>query len=134
MAVIVQYIVERNGVQKMTFTDKKEADQYDKMLDIAETLYDYIDAANLPLSEESLEPLSLFLAENSVEIGNLLKGSKPKKPKAARPSKDEASKDNAADESADNDLSTITADTVESLENFDTDVSAESDKKEVEVA
>lgn len=115
----------------MTFTDKKEADQYDKMLDIAETLYDYIDAANLPLSEESLEPLSLFLAENSVEIGNLLKGSKPKKPKEARPSKkEEANKEEASD----NDLSTITADTVESLENLDPEVSTESEKKEVEVA
>ena len=96
MAVIVQYIVERNGVQKMTFTDKKEADQYDKMLDIAETLYEYIDAANLPLSEESLEPLSLFLAENSTEVTNLLKGSKPKKPKAASASKADKGDDEKA--------------------------------------
>ena len=38
MAVVVKYVVERNGVERMTFTTKKEADAYDKMLDIAESL------------------------------------------------------------------------------------------------
>ncbi|HCP97002.1 MAG TPA: damage-inducible protein YebG, partial [Pseudoalteromonas sp.] len=33
MAVVVKYVVERNGVERMTFTTKKEADAYDKMLD-----------------------------------------------------------------------------------------------------
>ena len=113
MAVIVQYIVERNGVQKMTFTDKKEADQYDKMLDIAESLYEYIDAANLPLSEESLEPLSLFLAENSIEIGNLLKGSKPKK---VKPKKEAVEQESTADKVAEDDVSDVTATVVEELE------------------
>jgi len=36
MAVIVKYIVVRNGEEKMTFATKKEADAYDKMLDIAD--------------------------------------------------------------------------------------------------
>ena len=36
MAVIVKYVVERNGEEKMTFTSKSEADAYDKMLDMAE--------------------------------------------------------------------------------------------------
>ena len=30
MAVVVKYVVERNGVERMTFTTKKEADAYDK--------------------------------------------------------------------------------------------------------
>lgn len=30
MAVIVKYVVERNGEEKMTFTSKAEADAYDK--------------------------------------------------------------------------------------------------------
>ena len=34
MAVIVKYIVVRNGEEKMTFATKKEADAHDKMLDI----------------------------------------------------------------------------------------------------
>jgi len=32
MAVITQFVVVREGVEKMTFTSKKEADAYDKML------------------------------------------------------------------------------------------------------
>ena len=40
MAVIVKYIVVRNGVEKMTFATKKEADAHDKMLDIADNLYE----------------------------------------------------------------------------------------------
>ena len=38
MAVIIKYIVERKGVEKMTFTSKKEADAYDKMLDSADQI------------------------------------------------------------------------------------------------
>lgn len=36
MAVILQYLVVRNGIEKMSFTNKKEADAYDKLLDLAE--------------------------------------------------------------------------------------------------
>lgn len=38
MAVITKFVVVREGVEKMTFTSKKEADAYDKMLDIADNL------------------------------------------------------------------------------------------------
>ncbi|MFO1351474.1 MAG: YebG family protein [Gammaproteobacteria bacterium] len=38
MAVIVKYVVERNGKEIMTFASKKEADAYDRQLDIAEQL------------------------------------------------------------------------------------------------
>ena len=33
MAVEVKYVVIREGEEKMSFTSKKEADAYDKMLD-----------------------------------------------------------------------------------------------------
>lgn len=35
MAVEVKYVVIREGEEKMSFTSKKEADAYDKMLDTA---------------------------------------------------------------------------------------------------
>ena len=35
MAVEVKYVVIREGEEKMSFTSKKEADAYDKMLDMA---------------------------------------------------------------------------------------------------
>ena len=41
MAVIVKY-VERNGEEKMTFTSKAEADAYDKMLDMADELFELL--------------------------------------------------------------------------------------------
>lgn len=81
MAVIVKYVVVRDGVEKMTFTTKKEADAYDKMLDIAENLHGFIGASGLDLSDEILEGLSLYLAENRDQAGAILKGASPR-PKA----------------------------------------------------
>ena len=36
MAVITRYVVEHKGVEKFVTADKKEADQYDKMLEAAD--------------------------------------------------------------------------------------------------
>lgn len=94
MAVVVKFIVVRDGVEKMTFTTKKEADAYDRMLDIADDLYDYIETAGLGIEEARLEELSLFLARNKDHVIGLLKGSAPKeegvsteKPEASKPKK-----------------------------------------------
>ena len=78
MAVIVKYVVVRDGVEKMTFTTKKEADAYDKMLDIAENLHVLIGASGLDLPEDTLENLSMYLAENRDQVGAILKGGVPK--------------------------------------------------------
>jgi len=84
MAVIVKYVVVRDGVEKMTFTTKKEADAYDKMLDIAENLNGFIGASGLELSDETLEGLSMYLAENRDQVSAILKGASPR-PKAEEP-------------------------------------------------
>jgi dsDNA-binding SOS-regulon protein len=47
MPVIIKYVVERDGIEKMTFTSKSEADAYDKLLDTAEALYEILDQSNL---------------------------------------------------------------------------------------
>jgi len=78
MAVIVQYIVVRNGVQKMTFTTKKEADNYDKMLDIADNMYALIESAELDIDEKLLEDMALYLAKNRDKAMAILRGAKPK--------------------------------------------------------
>lgn len=92
MAVVVKYIVVRNGVEKMTFTTKKEADAYDKMLDIADEMYEFIESADLGIEEDLLESLSLFLANNNDTAASILKGtkpkSKPKKPPEEAPSEE----------------------------------------------
>jgi dsDNA-binding SOS-regulon protein len=78
MAVIVQYIVERNGIQKMTYTDKKEAEEYDKQLEIAENLFVLLETAGVAVSEEQLDQISFFLAQNKDQAVSILKGTKPK--------------------------------------------------------
>ncbi len=78
MAVIVKYVVVRNGVEKMTFTTKKEADAYDKMLDVADNLFEFIETSEIEVEEKQLEDLSLFLSQNKDAVISILKGSKPK--------------------------------------------------------
>ena len=68
MAVIVKYIVVRNGEEKMTFATKKEADAYDKMLDIADNLFEFLEKSKIKLNETQLEEISLLFAENRMEL------------------------------------------------------------------
>ena len=85
MAVIVQYIVVRNGEQKMTFTSKKEADAYDKLLDISDQMYTFLQSSKLEMSTDQLEELSFYLAKNREAAVALLRGGKAKKESAAVP-------------------------------------------------
>ncbi|MDX2322469.1 MAG: YebG family protein [Moritella sp.] len=78
MAVIVKYVVERNGVEKMTSTSKKEADAYDKMLDVADGLTDFISTSSLAIDDRLAEELALYLAQNSASLQQILKGGKLK--------------------------------------------------------
>jgi len=74
MAVITQYVVQHKGVDKLITTDKKEADQYDKMLDIADNLVEYLDAKGIELEEETAEELGIVIAKNKDAFVKLLKG------------------------------------------------------------
>ena len=76
MAVEVKYVVVRNGEEKMTFASKKEADAYDKMLDLADNLGEWLLQA-LNLDDEQREGLSFFLAENKDALGLILRGASP---------------------------------------------------------
>ena len=74
MAITVQYVVTHKGVEKLVTSDKKEADQYDKMLDIADNLAEYVEAKGLDLGEGVLEELSIMMAKNKDSLTRLLKG------------------------------------------------------------
>ncbi len=74
MAVIIKYIVERKGVEKMTFSSKKEADAYDKMLDSADQLVAFLAQSSVTLDELQLEELGLYLASNKEVVQSLFKG------------------------------------------------------------
>ncbi|NWH05713.1 YebG family protein [Desulfobacter latus] len=78
MPVIVKYIVVRDGDEKMTFATKKEADAYDKMLDIADNLFDFLQNSDIVLDEARKEEISLLLAEKRDEVMPILRGITPK--------------------------------------------------------
>ncbi|EOB6679126.1 YebG family protein [Vibrio vulnificus] len=96
MAVIVKYVVERNGEEKMTFTSKAEADAYDKMLDMADELFDLLGKSDLLEDEGKQEDLAMFLAQNKEELLYAL-GAK-RRPAPKKEKKLAAVADNAADE------------------------------------
>jgi len=79
MAVITKFVVIREGVEKMTFTSKKEADTYDKMLDIADQLTPFLTESQLELDENTCEKLSFYLAQHKEQLMSLLKGVVAKK-------------------------------------------------------
>ena len=74
MAVIVKYVVVRDGKEDMIFTTKKKADAYDKMLDIAERLNDFLQSAAVDIGEDKLDELAFFMAQHREPIGKLLRG------------------------------------------------------------
>lgn len=76
MAVEIKYVVVRKGEEKMTFANKKEADAYDKMLDMAEVFTDWLDSSPLEMEEAQREVLGLFLAENKEAVQHILRTSK----------------------------------------------------------
>ena len=59
MAVEIKYVVVRNGEEKMTFVSKKEADAYDKMLDMADELGLLLQQGPVTLDEKQCEALGL---------------------------------------------------------------------------
>jgi dsDNA-binding SOS-regulon protein len=75
MAVEVRYLVIRDGKEVGMYTSKKEADAHDKMLDIAENLFSFIEKAeHIDLKENQLEELSIYLSHNREEVIRILKG------------------------------------------------------------
>lgn len=78
MAVESRYVVIRNGVEAQTFMDKKSADDYDKMLDMADNLAEMFSNAPAKLNEDIIEELSVYLAQNREEVLIALQAKKPK--------------------------------------------------------
>jgi dsDNA-binding SOS-regulon protein len=74
MTVITKFVVEHKGVEKLVTTDKKEAEKYDRMLDVADNLSEYLVAKGVELEEDALEDLSILLSKNKDDISKLFKG------------------------------------------------------------
>lgn len=84
MAVITQYVVVRDGAEKMTFTSKAEADAHDKMLDMADMLFPLLENSGLLSDEQQREDIALFLAKEREQVLIALGAKKPPKPKAPK--------------------------------------------------
>lgn len=72
MAVVTLYMSDRD--QSKTFNDKKEADNYDKMLELAENVSLWMEKEISGLSEEQTESIGLLLAHNKENLLKALKG------------------------------------------------------------
>ncbi len=80
MAVIVKYFIVRNGVElDQAFSDKKEADAYDKMLDAADELETFIrnSGIEIDLNDKTIREIAVVLAKNGPEVTKILKNVKP---------------------------------------------------------
>lgn len=105
MAVIIKYVVERNGEEKMTFTSKADADAYDKMLDMADELFALLGDCEQVADEQQREELSLFLANHRDDVLHAL-GAKRKVSKeksAVKPAIQRENEINANDDAKDDD-------------------------------
>jgi dsDNA-binding SOS-regulon protein len=79
MAVESRFVVIRNGVEAKTFMDKKSADEYDKMLDMADNLSLMFSQSSVQLTDSANEELSIFLAEHREDVLVALLAKKPTK-------------------------------------------------------
>ncbi|EGC6141246.1 DNA damage-inducible protein YebG [Salmonella enterica] len=82
MAVEVKYVVIREGEEKMSFTSKKEADAWDKMLDTADLLDTWLEQSPVVLEDGQREALSLWMAEHKEVLSIILKTGKLPSPQA----------------------------------------------------
>ena len=74
----------------MTFDNKKEADAYDKELEISEDMSVLLEKADVTIDDKQMEELCLFLAKNKEQAMAVLKGSKPKLDTSSKPVKEKA--------------------------------------------
>ena len=72
MAVVTLYMSDRD--QSKTFSDKKEADNYDKMLELAENVSLWMERSVEGLNETQTEAIGLLLARNKDKLLLALKG------------------------------------------------------------
>lgn len=97
MAVIVQYNVEHNGAQKKSFDNKKDAEAYDKQLQISENMSKLLESAGISIAEEPMEKICFFLAEKKDQAMAVLKGTKPVTNTATKSAKKPKSKAKKSD-------------------------------------
>lgn len=97
MTVEVKYVVIREGEEKMSFTSKKDADAYDKMLDMADVLGDWLGNAPVELDDTAREGMALWLAEQKDTLSTILKSGKLPSSAAGTEAETESAETDAVD-------------------------------------
>jgi dsDNA-binding SOS-regulon protein len=72
MAVVTLFMSDRD-ISK-TFTSKKEADEYDKLLELAEAISHFMERKIEGLSEQQAEEIGLVFARNKDLLAQAIKG------------------------------------------------------------
>ena len=72
MAVVTLFMSDRDTSR--TFTSKKEADDYDKMLELAEAVSHFMENNIEGLNEQQVEEIGLVFARNKDRMSLALKG------------------------------------------------------------
>ncbi len=72
MAVEIKYVVIREGEEKC-LCQQKEADAYDKMLDLAEVLNDWLVASPLEMDDVQRDTMAMWLAERKEALQHILR-------------------------------------------------------------
>ena len=70
MTVETRYVVVRANTEVKIFVNKKEADEYDKLLDSADLINALLKEGPVGLSEQQFEEISYFLAQNKEKVLN----------------------------------------------------------------
>ena len=72
MAVVTLYMSDRD--ESKTFTSKKEADAYDKMLELAEGISHFVGREIQGLNDQQAEEIGILLARHSDLLTTAIKG------------------------------------------------------------
>lgn len=72
MAVVTLFMSDRDT--NRTFTSKKEADEYDKMLELAEAVSHFMETRITGLNEQQVEEIGLVFARNKDVLAQAIKG------------------------------------------------------------
>lgn len=96
MPVVTQYVVVRDGEEKMTFNSKAEADAHDKMLDMVDELIPLLKQSELISDEQTLEDMAFFLAREREQVAIALGAKRPAKKKTSKPAGKKADADSSA--------------------------------------
>lgn len=72
MAVVTLFMSDRDTSK--TFTSKKEADEYDKMLELAEAVSHFVEQNIEGLDEQQVESIGVLFARHKEQLAQALKG------------------------------------------------------------